>query len=312
MKEKLLNFIRNHPITNQLVNWLKRRRVNKQQASLFSVLVVLVDKIRKDELIDRGNAVAFNFTVSIFPLIIFLFTLVPFISELIPGLDVDIMVFLEQVIPEGIWETVSPTIHDIVSNQRSGLLSFGFVSAIYFAGNGILSLMRAFNAIYRTKEKRTYLRTRMIATIITFMLAGVLFIAILLIIVGQFVLGWAKGEGLLNDQFSLFGLVALRFIVVFLVFQVAISFIYYLAPSIKEKWHFFNWGSVFASLACIAVSFAFAYYVSSFDTYNRLYGSIGSLIALMVWFYMLGLILLFGFELNASIDRASRKHFVRS
>ena len=312
MKEKLLNFIRNHPITNQLVNWLKRRRVNKQQASLFSVLVVLVDKIRKDELIDRGNAVAFNFTVSIFPLIIFLFTLVPFISELIPGLDVDIMVFLEQVIPEGIWETVSPTIHDIVSNQRSGLLSFGFVSAIYFAGNGILSLMRAFNAIYRTKEKRTYLRTRMIATVITFMLAGVLFIAILLIIVGQFVLGWAKGEGLLNDQFSLFGLVALRFIVVFLVFQVAISFIYYLAPSIKEKWHFFNWGSVFASLACIAVSFAFAYYVSSFDTYNRLYGSIGSLIALMVWFYMLGLILLFGFELNASIDRASRKHFVRS
>ena len=312
MKEKLLNFIRNHPITNQLVNWLKRRRVNKQQASLFSVLVVLVDKIRKDELIDRGNAVAFNFTVSIFPLMIFLFTLVPFISELIPGLDVDIMVFLEQVIPEGIWETVSPTIHDIVSNQRSGLLSFGFVSAIYFAGNGILSLMRAFNAIYRTKEKRTYLRTRMIATIITFMLAGVLFIAILLIIVGQFVLGWAKGEGLLNDQFSLFGLVALRFIVVFLVFQVAISFIYYLAPSIKEKWHFFNWGSVFASLACIAVSFAFAYYVSSFDTYNRLYGSIGSLIALMVWFYMLGLILLFGFELNASIDRASRKHFVRS
>lgn len=312
MKRKIKRYIRNHRWFLALVKWLKGRRINKKRTSLFSVIIVLIEKIRQDELVDRGNAVAFNFTLSIFPLIIFLFTLVPFVSSQIPNMDVNIMDFLQEVMPPGIWESVSPTIQDIVSNQRSNLLSFGFLTAIYFAGSGILSLMRAFNAIYRTKEKRSYLKTRLVATIITFILAGVLFVAIVLIIAGQVALSWLKTEGWLNDTLSIFGLVALRFVVVFLIFQVAISFVYYLAPSIKEKWHFFNWGSIFASLACIAVSFGFAYYVSSFGTYNRLYGSIGTLIALMVWFYLLGGILLLGFELNASIDRASRKDFVRT
>ncbi|HAA15254.1 MAG TPA: YihY/virulence factor BrkB family protein [Cytophagales bacterium] len=313
MKNRLVRYITHHRRYHQLIEWLKGRRINRRQASLYSVLLVLIGKIRKDELVDRGNAVAFNFTLSVFPLLIFIFTLIPFISAQIPGLEVNIMGFLEEVVPPDIWGQVAPTIQDIVSNQRSNLLSFGFLSAIYFAGSGILSLMRAFNAIYRTKEKRSYLRTRGVATVITFLLAGVLFVAIILIIVGQVVLDWLDNQNLLHDlldgRITVWGIVALRFVVVFLIFQVAISFIYYLAPSIKERWHFFNWGSVFASLACIAVSFGFAYYVSSFGTYNRLYGSIGTLIALMIWFYLLGMILLIGFEINASIDKASRKDF---
>ena len=312
MKNRLLRFLISRRWYQNLIDWLKRRRINRKQTSLFSVIVVLYHKIRQDDLMDRGGAVAFNFTLSIFPLIIFLFTLVPFISSQIPGLEVDIMAFMENTMPVGVWESVSPTIHDIVNNQRSSLLSFGFLSAIYFAGNGILALMRTFNSIYRTREKRSYLKTRLIATGLTFLLALVLFVATVLIIIGQFALDYLSEQGWLSGKLIIWSLVAMRFVVVFLIFQVAISFIFYFAPSIRDRWHFFNWGSVFASLACIAVSFGFAYYVTSFGAYNRLYGSIGTLIATMIWFYLLGMILLFGFELNASIDRASRKEFLES
>ena len=99
----------------------------------------------------------------------------------------------------------------------------------------------------------------------------------------------------------------LRIIVLYISFQISISSIYYFAPAVHERWHFLSIGSVFAAIACILSSVGFSYYVNNFGTYNKLYGSIGVIIVLMLWFYMLSLILLVGFEMNASLDMAKKE-----
>jgi membrane protein len=111
-------------------------------------------------------------------------------------------------------------------------------------------------------------------------------------------------EGFLNRDFTFYALQFLTYLVIFLVFFVTISIIYYWAPAVHKKWKFVNVGSVTASLLTILISNLFSYYLSNFASYNRLYGTIGTFIALMVWLYLIALILIIGFEINASIDQA--------
>ena len=142
-----------------------------------------------DDILDRANGVAFNFILAIFPAIIFLFTLIPYVTNFFPEINTDsIMEFIGQQIPPTMFEVMSSTVLDIVSNQRGGLLSLGFLFSAYLSTNGMMALMRAFNACYRTIENRSGLKTRLIATGLTINMTIVLFLAIILLIVGQFIL----------------------------------------------------------------------------------------------------------------------------
>jgi membrane protein len=207
---------------------------------------------------------------------------------------------------------ISSTILDILSNQRGGLLSLGFAFSLYLSTNGTLALMRAFNACYRTIENRSGWKTRLIATGLTINLAFVLFLAIMLLVVGQLVLDYFLNHlpefPFLNlDDFTVHLLFALRFIVIFIVFFLAISTLYYFGPAIHYNWRFFSVGSLVATLLILAVSYGFSYYVTNFGTYNKVYGSIGVLIAIMVWVQLVTVVLLIGYEINASIHDAIRK-----
>ncbi len=264
--------------------------------------------MQKDELDPRANAVAFNLTLSVFPGIIFLFTLIPYFP--IPDLDVQIMDFLGNVLPKSVYREFAGTLFDIVSRPRSSLLSLGFMGALYTATNGMMALMTAFNRSYRTIERRGVLRTRLTATLLTIMLAVVLVLAIVVLIVGNIVLKWLFEHDtyhLFNDNLTFFTVSLLQYGVVFLVFFLAIAIIYYVAPAIHKRWTFFSFGSIVASALAILVTHLFSFYISNFASYNKLYGSIGTFIGLMVWFYLLSFIILLGFEINASIDEAKRE-----
>ncbi len=170
-----------------------------------------------------------------------------------------IMQFLGQEMPPSMYDVISSTVLDIVSNQRGGLLSLGFLFSIYLSTNGTMALMRAFNACYRTAERRSAVRTRLIATGLTFNFALVLFLAIILLVVGQLVLEYVlvnlENFGLPNvDGFTVFLILTLRFLVIFIVFFFAISMLYYFGPAIHYNWRFFSIGSFIATLLCMAVS----------------------------------------------------------
>lgn len=309
MKKKFIHYVLNSELYKSLIALLKAIKFQKyEDLSLYEIIKVFIQKITKDEIIERAESVAYNFTLAIFPAIIFLFTLTPYIHEFIPDVNRGtILEFVGEFMPETMYEVASTTIEDIISNQRGGLLTFGALFSLFLATNGMLSLMKAFNACYKTIEKRGFIKMRLVATGLTFMLALVLVLAIILLVIGNFVIDfvsqieWVNIEGYV---FYLFFIV--RFLVIFIVFFLAISFIYYFGPSVHYNWRFFSIGSLISTVLCLAVSYGFSYYVANFASYNKLYGSIGVLIALMVWQFILTIVLLVGYEINASVHQAYR------
>jgi membrane protein len=268
--------------------------------------------LHDDEVMDRANGVAYNFILAIFPAIIFLFTLIPFVTVYFPEVNTtSIMAFLSDLLPPNMYDVASTTILDIVSNQRGGLLTLGFFFALYLSTNGMMALMRAFNACYKTIENRSGLKTRLIATGLTVNMTFVLFLAVILLVVGEFVLDYLlsnlhRFEHLNLDALTVYMIFFVRFAVIFIVFFLAISSIYYFGPSIHYNWRFFSAGSFIATILALTVSYGFSYYVTNFSTYNKVYGSIGVMIALMVWIQLITVVLLIGYEINASIHEAIR------
>lgn len=305
MYKRALQFIESLPLIRESILFLKRKQFGKSETNYYTVISHFVEGVRKNHIQERSNNVAFNFIMAIFPTIIFLFTLIPYIP--IQGLDTQLMDFIKPpVLPESLYEVVAETIHDIINVPRGGLLSLGFFLALFLSTNGMLSLMSAFNRSYRSVDRRSFIKSRMIATVLTVILALIIFTAITLLIVAQQILNFMISTGwVFLEDYLIYLFFVLRFLVIFFIFQIAISSIYYIAPSVKRRWKFFSIGSLLASLACVGVSFVFSYYINNFGAYNKLYGSIGALIAIMVWVSMLSLILLLGFELNASIEKST-------
>lgn len=310
MKFKHKRFILQWSPGSIAINWMKRVRFKKHDnISLYKILRILLKKILDDEILDRANGVAYNFMLAIFPGIIFLFTLIPYITVYYPEINErSILEFLESQMPASMVDVVSSTILDILSNQRGGLLSIGFLFALFLSTNGMMALMRAFNTSYKTIENRGAIKMRVIATGLTFNLTFVLFLSMILLIVGQLVLDYIMALSWINiSDFAVFLLFALRFVVIFVTFFLAIATIYYFGPAIHYNWRFFSIGSFLATILCMLVSYGFSYYISNFSTYNKVYGSIGVLIALMVWIQLITIVLLVGYEVNASIHDAVRK-----
>jgi Predicted membrane protein len=310
-------FLQWHP-ARLLLAWMKKIRFsNHEDVSLYRIVKRFLRNLQDDDIMDRANGVAFNFILAIFPAIIFLFTLIPYVTRYFPEINREsILDFLRGLaesglMPPSMYEVASTTILDIVSNQRGGLLTLGFLFALILSTNGMLALMRAFNACYKTIENRSAFKTRLIATALTINMTIVIFVTILLLVVGQLVIEYLLSNFQDLTQFNLsnfeVGLIfVLRFLIIFITFFLAISTIYYFGPAIHYNWRFFSIGSFIATLLCLAVSYGFSYYITNFGTYNKVYGSIGVLIALMVWVQLITVVLLVGYEINASIHDSIR------
>ncbi|HLZ17135.1 MAG TPA: YihY/virulence factor BrkB family protein [Cyclobacteriaceae bacterium] len=293
--------------------WLKRIKFKKHDnLSLYKFLKIFIYNINEDEIMDRSYGVAFNFILAIFPAIIFLFTLIPYISVYFPEITTQtIMQFLQDVSPPNMYAAISSAVLDIVSNQRGGLLTFGFLLALYLSTNGMAALMRAFNACYRTVEKRNWFRMRFTAIGLTVLLSVALLLAVALLIVSQISLNYAATHlesfsHLKLENYTLYALFILRLVIIFIVFFIVISSIYYFGPAVHYNWRFFSFGSIFATVAVLGISYGFSFYISHFSSYNKVYGSIGALIALMAWVQLITLVLLFGYEINASLHYARK------
>jgi membrane protein len=245
--------------------------------------------------------------MALFPSIIFLFSLIPFVP--IPNFQDELLELIKNVLPNDAYLAAKSTIIDIVKHQHSSLLSFGFLLALYFTTNGFMALMKGFNSSYHVSEKRSPIKQRMVALVLTFIMSFLLIIATLLIIFSEIIIKYFSNQGLLKSKTQVFLLLSGKWIIVLAVFFLAISFLYYYGPSVKKRWRFISAGSSFATSLSLITSIGFAYFVNNFGQYNTIYGSIGTLIVIMLWIHFNSFILLLGFELNASIDNA-KKHAV--
>ena len=211
------------------------------------------------------------------------------------------MGFFQEVLPGNTFTVVNTTIHDIISRPQSNVLSFGFLLALYSATSGLVALIHAFNSSYKSAERRSFLKIRGIAVILTFTLAFALILAVVVLIIGADVSDYLLHFGILNNVFFANLLDMGRYLVVFTVFVGAVTVIYRLGPNVDMKWVFIMPGAVTASILIVLTTLAFSFYVSNFSSYNKVYGSIGTLIALMIWINLISLLLILGFEMNVAL-----------
>ena len=296
--KKLFNFF-------QLL--FKRMYLVGRMITYYSVYKIFINKLREDEIFERSLAVAFSFTLASFPLIIFLFTLIPYINAWVPEIDsTKILLFLEGVMPKDMYDIAKNTILDLVETKRGGLLSLGVISSLFLSSNGFNTLIKTFNSCHKVRENRSFYETRLIALILTLLFFVVTIVAIILSAVGDFTINLMLEYNLFKDV-EYFTIVLSKLLILFISFYLAISSIFYFAPVIHNKWTFISSGSIISAVGCVAISLAFSYYINNFPTYNKLYGSIGILIAYMGWIYFISTIILIGFEWNTSIDLAIKK-----
>lgn len=269
---------------------------------LYNVAVFFIKGLYKGYITTRAAAVSFSFFLAIFPSLIFLFTIIPFIP--IHNFQQSLLMIIRDIIPNATYLTVKETLEDIVTRPRGGLLSLGFVLTLYFATNGIHSLIEGFNSTYHTIETRSLLRQRLISVFLVFVLSLLLIISIGLMTVGPHLLAWLLPSEILQSNLYLLLIWLIKWLIILIMLFFAISFIYYFAPAKKENFRFISAGSTLATLLIVITTQGFNFYVSNFSKYNALYGSIGTLLIILLWIYFNAFSLLIGFELNVSIVNA--------
>jgi membrane protein len=273
---------------------------------VYDVAAFFIRGLQKGSLSMRAAAFSYNFFLALFPAIIFFFTIIPYIP--IAGFQDNLLALLQEFIPLKAYEAVQETLFDIVKRPRGGLLSLGFIMALYFSTNGIHSLIMAFNQTRHTIETRSWIKQRLISIVLVFILSLLVIIAIVLITLGPVALDFLVKHGMLRDSFSYYLIIAGKWIISSAMLFFAFSFLYYLAPAAESRFRFISAGSTLTTVLTILASVGFNYYVNSFSQYNTLYGSIGTLIIIMVWIFFNAMIVLIGFELNVSIRNAKRKY----
>ena len=272
--------------------------------SIYEAVISLINEFLEDSLLNKASSLAYNFMLALFPATIFLFTLIPYIP--VKNFQGKLLELLYTIMPYNAYLAFQSTIEDIVKNQNGKLLSLGFLTALYFATNGVSNLMRAFNNSSLIIEKRSWVKRRLIAMTLTVVISISLLVAIVIMAAGQGLIGFIQNHIASKSHFWLYLITLIRWLVIITIFFTTISMLYRYGPSHKLKWNFLNPGSILATTLAVLTSLGFTYYINHFSSYNKLYGSIGTVIVVMLWLYLNSLILLIGFELNASIDLSKR------
>jgi membrane protein len=289
-----------------------------QGVSLFEVIKFFSNQIKKVGLVDRARAIAFSFLTAIPAAMIFVCTLIPYLP-VSHQIERQLLLLTKDVTPnQNAYVLVSQFLQDFLEKPRVGLLSFGFILALFYSSNAMLGIMRSFNKSLIYNTRRNALQARWMAIKLTAL--------VLCIVIGSVIILVTQAELLRslfhfmhlrrNDQTARFLVRTLRWVVIIPLFYVAIACIYKYGPAVQKRWALFSPGTFLATLLTIFITLVFSYWVNNFGTYNKVYGSIGTVMILMLLVYFNSLVLLIGYELNVSIHHlkvmnGEKANFVR-
>lgn len=290
----------NLPIVSQILDVSKKIKVpGFKGLSVFEIASFVIEEASKDAIYTRANSVAFSFFMAIFPAIIFLFTLIP----LLPGTQNFIEVIgdsTSSILPYNAHQYFFEVVDGVAKTERGGLRWIGAILALFFASSGMLTLMIGFDKNHKVFKPRSYFLKRLIAVYLTILMTLLFIFSFVIIVLGkQLILFGIEYFGMENYANTTF--LITRTLGIVTIFYLGITLIYRLGPSLKRKVPFWNPGAILATGSSILSSFGFAFFVNNFGRYNEIYGSIGALIVIMIWFQINAYIIVVGFELNASV-----------
>lgn len=262
----------------------------------------LKSETAEDDIFNGAAALGFYLTLAIFPAMIFLMAVIPYLP--IQNVDQAIMDLLRQAMPANAAQLFTGVVQQITREQRGGLLSFGFLGALWATSSGMYAIMQQLNITYDVEEARSFIRGRLTAIGLS-LLFGVLVIGgFSLIVLGGQIQTWLGSRFGFSEALLTF-FVVFRWIVILLGLLLAFALIYYLAPNVEQRFVFITPGSIAGVVVLMLASLGFAWYTSNFGNYDATYGSIGAVIVLMLWLYIAGLSILIGSEINALIEHHS-------
>lgn len=266
---------------------------------IYDVVTYLLRGIGQGDLWRASKGLAFSFLMALPPLLIFMFTLIAFLP--FNGLQNELLFQLHTLLPHAVYDRLADTINDVMGHKHTSLLSIGFFASIILAANAIHGMMMYFSD--RGKERRTFIRRYPICIMMVFLLYIMVVLVLVLLIGYKSILGYLFQKGILvPGSLSFIAVNIGRWVILIIMGLLTITSIYYIIPMKKERVGFFSSGAVFAMAMFILLSYGFRIYVTNFNQYNLLYGSIGTILVIMLWLFLNSLVLMMGYELNVAIS----------
>jgi len=275
-----------------------------QGNSLYTVGNLFVKGLMEGFVTERAASVAFSFFTALFPLLLFSFTLLPYVP--ITGFQDTLLDYLHEIIPPQIWSIIDDTITYIITHKSGNLLSISIILSLYFGTNGINSLFTAFRQTYhKYTNASNWLKNRLYSLIILALIFVLLLISVVVLGVGNYILNVFHQEAIISDFIHLlFNII--RFAIAILTVMIAIATFYYFGSSRPRKFKIFTPGTITSSALIALTTLGFNYYITNFSRYNILYGSLGTILILTFYLYLNAVFILIGFEINTSIRAAGK------
>jgi membrane protein len=273
---------------------------------LSNVIKFVVSGFSKGVLVTRASSIAFNMLMALLPASIFLFTLIPFIP--VPNFQHELIRLFESITPTEAYSFLESTIVAVITQKSGGLLIFMFVATVVFSTNGIHALIHSFVVSSHKFQTRSWVQQRKISIILLLLVIFMIAFSGAILIFMKMAINRLETLHYLEKHLVFYLLITLKWIIIIVLLFLTISFLYWLAPAKKSGFRFLSPGSIIATCLFILTSIGFSAYVNNFGQYNKLYGSIGTLIVIMIWLYLNSIALLIGFELNVSIKAASAEN----
>lgn len=271
-----------------------KSKILSEIGGLYKTIKKLIYKLNKDDIFALSAQLAYNLLLAIFPFLMFLFTIVG-MSNLNSE---EILHFLSTVIPENAYQLIESTVIEVVDSSQGGILWLSIFLAIWVASSGFRAVIKGLNNAYDTAERRSFIKRSILSILCIFALVliivSTLFLLVFGDVIGMYIIEIFPLDRILTLIWDLF-----RFVFVILIMIFMCGSLYYIAPAKKIKWRDTMPGAIIATLGWNVVSIGFSFYVNNFSNYSRFYGSLGGVIVLMTWMYLMSFILLLGGEINA-------------
>ncbi|TRX36061.1 YihY/virulence factor BrkB family protein [Flavobacterium sp. ZT3R18] len=293
------------PVIRNLMHVLKRIKIpGFGGLSFYDLLEMYIEGIVDGAFSYHASAVAFSFFMALFPFALFILNLIPFIP--IEGFQEDFLQFVKEGVPPNTYDAIANIINDILNNSHSGLMSSGFLLSIFLMANGINGILGGFESSRHVLEKRGFLHQYFVALGISLLLSILLLLTVAIIVVFEVFIQKTIIQDVLSDRIPL--IILGRYIFVILMILITSSVLLRYGTKQSHKPPFISIGSVFTTILIIISSYFFGIWVIRFSKYNELYGSIGTLLIMMFYIWINCMILLLGFELNATIHKLRKKN----
>ena len=303
MSEEIENKLNKIPVVKQLVAITKAIKLKSLEGlSLYDILELYVLGIFKGAFSYRASSIAFSFFMALFPFALFILNLIPFIP--LENFQADFLEFVEEGVPPNTYDAIEAILRDIMETSHQGLLSSGFILSILLMTNGINAILGGFEMSAHITITRGFFRQYFISLAISLVLSMILLITVAAIVIAEVMIQKINIRGYVADvsviEWSRYGFILLMILI-------TTSILYKFGAKETSSIAFISYGAVFTTILIVISSYIFGIYVTKFAKYNELYGSIGTLLVLMFYIWINCMVLLLGFELNATISKLKRK-----